>query len=188
VHGFPDPAFGRAVPYGIYGLTGNPGRVSVGIGHDTATFAVETLRRWWLRMGRDACPDAARLLVTADGGGADSSRSRLWKRGLQKSADQQGLKVSVCHFPPGTSRWNRIEHRMSAWITRNRRGRPLTGYQVAVNLTAATRTKTGLAIQTELDEGVYPLAVKVTDEEMKALNIRGMGFHGEWNHTLVPRQ
>ncbi len=167
---------------------GNSGGVSVGIDHDTATLAVETLRRWWLQMGRDAYPDASRLLITADGGGSNSSRSRLWKRELQEFADQQGLKVSVCHFPPGTSKWNRIEHRMFAWITQNWQGRPLTSYQVIVNLIAATRTKTGLTIRTERDEGVYPLGIKVTDEEMKAINIRRIGFHGEWNYTLIPRQ
>ncbi len=138
-------------------------------------------------MGRTDYPDAGRLLITADGGGSNSSRNRLWKRGLQEFADRQGLKVSVCHFPPGTRKWNRIEHRMSAWITQNWRGRPLTGHQVVVNLIAATQTGTGLTIRAGLDPGTYPLGIKVTDEEVKALNIRRPGFHGEWNYTLMPR-
>ena len=187
VHDFPDPELGKAIPYGVYDLTANAGWVSVGIDHDTAAFAVETLRRWWRQMGRPLYPDARRLLVTADGGGSNSSRNRLWKLELQKLADELGLKVSVAHFPPGTSKWNKIEHRMFCHITQNWRGRPLVSYQVIVKLIAATTTATGLAIRSDLDESSYPLGVKVTDDQMDGLAIRRDPFHGEWNYTLSPR-
>ena len=187
VHDFPDPALGKAIPYGACDLTANAGWVSVGIDHDTAAFAVETLRRWWRQMGRPLYPDARRLLVTADGGGSNSSRNRLWKLELQKLADELGLKVSVAHFPPGTSKWNKIEHRMFCHITQNWRGRPLVSYQVIVKLIAATTTAAGLTIRSDLDENSYPLGVKVTDDQMDGLAIRRDPFHGEWNYTLLPR-
>ena len=187
VHDFPDPELGKAIPYGVYDLTANAGWVSVGIDHDTAAFAVETLRRWWRQMGRPLYPDARRLPVTADGGGSNSSRNRLWKLELQKLADELGLKVSVAHFPPGTSKWNKIEHRMFCHITQNRRGRPLVSYQVIVRLIAATTTATGLAIRSDLDGNSYPLGVKVTDDQIDGLAIRRDPFHGEWNYTLMPR-
>ena len=187
VHDFPDPELGKAIPYGVYDLTANAGWVSVGIDHDTAAFAVETLRRWWWQMGRPLYPDAGRLLITADGGGSNSSRNRLWKLELQQLADELGLKVSVAHFPPGTSKWNKIEHRMFCHITQNWRGRPLVSYQVIVKLIAATTTGTGLTIRSDLDENSYPLGVKVTDDQMDGLAIRRDPFHGEWNYTLTPR-
>ena len=187
VHDFPDPDLGKAIPYGVYDLTANAGWVSVGIDHDTATFAVETLRRWWRHMGRPLYPDARRLLVTADGGGSNSGRNRLWKLELQQLADELGLTVSVANFPPGTSKWNRIEHRMFSHITQNWRGRPLVSYQVIVNLIAATTTGTGLTIRSDLDENSYPLGVKVTDDQMDSLSIRRDAFDGEWNYSLSPR-
>ncbi len=179
MHDFPNPELGKAIPYGVYDLTANAGWVSVG--HDTAAFAVETLRRWWRQMGRLLYPDAKRLLITADG--SNNSRNRLWK--LQHLADELGLKVSVAHFPPGTSKWNKIEHRMFCHITQNWRGRPLVSYQVIVKLIAATTT--GLTIRSDLDENSYPLGVKVSDDEMDGLAIRRDPFHGEWNYTLTPR-
>lgn len=187
VHDFPDPEHGKAIPYGVYDITENVGWVSVGIDHDTAAFAVESLRRWWYGMGQASYPRATRLLVTADGGGSNSSRSRLWKYQIQQLADELGLKISICHFPPGTSKWNRIEHRMFAQITQNWRGRPLISHQVIVNLIAASTTRTGLRIRAALDEGEYPLGIKISDEQMEALNIRRDRFHGEWNYTLKPR-
>ena len=187
VHDFPDPELGKAIPYGVYDVGANAGWVSVGIDHDTATFAVETLRRWWRQMGRPLYPDARRLLITADGGGSNSSRNRLWKLELQQLADELGLAVSVAHFPPGTSKWNKIEHRMFCHITQNWRGRPLVSYQVIVKLIAATTTGTGLTIRSDLDDNSYPLGVKVTDDQMEGLAIRRDPFHGEWNYTLEPR-
>ena len=187
VHDFPDPELGKAIPYGVYDMTADKGWVSVGTDHDTASFAVESVRRWWRSMGRPLYRDSRRLLITADGGGTNSSRDRLWKFELQRLADELGLKISVCHFPPGTSKWNRIEHRMFCHITRNWRGRPLVSCQVIVDLIAATTTRAGLKIQSGIDDNEYPLGVKVSDEQMKALNIRHDGFHGEWNYTLVNR-
>lgn len=168
-------------------MTADKGWVSVGIDHDTASFAVESVRRWWRSMGRPLYRDAGRLLITADGGGSNSSRNRLWKFELQRLADELGLKISVSHFPPGTSKWNRIEHRMFCHITRNWRGRPLVSCQVIVALIAATTTRTGLKIRSGIDDNEHPLGVKVSDEQMKALNIRRDGFHGEWNYTLMNR-
>ena len=187
VHDFIDPELGKAIPYGVYDLTANTGWVSVGVDHDTAEFAVETVRRWWLRMGRHAYPAATRLLLTADGGGSNSSRSRLWKFELQKLADALGLRISVCHFPPGTSKWNKIEHRMFCHITKNWRGRPLVSHEVVVNLIGGTTTQGGLAIRSELDEATYPTGRAVTDEEMDRLSIKRDVFHGEWNYSLLPR-
>ena len=187
VHDFPDPELGKAIPYGVYDLTANAGWVSVGVDHDTAEFAVETLRRWWRQMGRRAYPGAGALLVTADGGGSNASRSRLWKLELQGLADESGLAVSVCHFPPGTSKWNKIEHRMFCHITQNWRGRPLVSREVVVNLIGSVRTKAGLTIQSELDENSYATGRKVTEQQIKNLSLKRDKFHGEWNYTLSPR-
>ena len=183
VHDFPEPDLGN--PDGVHDLTANAGWVSVGIDHDTAAFAVETVRRWWRHMGRPLYPDARRLLITADGGG--SSRNRLWKLEVQQLADEIGLAISVAHFPPGTSKWNRVEHRRFCHITQNWRGRPLVSYRVIVTLIAATTTGTGLTIRSDLDDNSYPLGVKVTDDQMESLAIRRNSFHGEWNYTLSPR-
>ena len=187
VHDFIDREFGKAIPYGVYDLTADAGWVSVGVDHDTAEFAVETLRRWWRQMGRRAYADAKRLLVTADGGGSNGSRSRLWKFELQGLADALGLCISVCHFPPGTSKWNKIEHRMFCHITENWRGPPLVSHEVVVNLIGATTTKAGLAIRSELDKGRYPTGRQVTDVQMEALSIKRDAFHGEWNYNVSPR-
>ena len=187
VHDFVDKTLGKAIPYGIYDVTGDSGWVSVGVDHDTAVFAVETLRRWWLKMGRVAYPQARRLLITADGGGSNGSRNRLWKVELQQFADATGLRISVCHFPPGTSKWNKIEHRMFCHITENWSGRPLVSREVVVNLIGHTRTKSGLTIRSELDENSYPTGQTVSDEQMQALNLKRDRFHGEWNYTLTPR-
>ena len=187
VHDFIDRELGKAIPYGVYDLTANAGWVSVGVDHDTAEFAVHTVRRWWRQMGRHTYPDAKRLLITADGGGSNSSRSRLWKVELQKLADALGLCISVCHFPPGTSKWNKIEHRMFCHITENWRGRPLVSHEVVVNLIGATTTKGGLAIRSELDEGRYPTGRQVSDEQMDTLSIKRDAFHGEWNYSVSPR-
>ena len=187
-HDFVDKELGKAIPYGVYDVTRDNGWVSVGEDHDTAVFAVQTLRRWWLRMGRATYPLAKRLLITADGGGSNSSRSRLWKVELQKFADATGLRISVCHFPPGTSKWNKIEHRMFCHITENWRGRPLVSREVVVNLIGHTRTKSGLTIRSELDHNSYPTGQSVSDEQMQALNLKRDKFHGEWNYTLTPRK
>jgi len=188
VHDFPDPLLGKAAPYGVYDMADDSGWVSVGIDHDTAAFAVESIRRWWTRMGQSKYPQARTLLITADCGGSNGARVRLWKTELQKLADDTGLEVSVCHFPPGTSKWNKIEHRLFSFISGNWRGRPLTDYQTIVALIAATKTRTGLRVRCELDTGVYPQGVKVTDEDMASVNITRHSFHGEWNYTICPRQ
>jgi hypothetical protein len=185
---FPDQRLGKAIPYGVYDLTCNQGWVSVGIDHDTARFAVETIRRWWEEMGHPTYPDGQRLLITADGGGSNGHRSRLWKVALQEFAKASGLEVSVCHFPPGTSKWNKIEHRMFCHITKNWRGRPLTSRAVVVNLIGSTTTATGLTIQAELDENEYPIGTKVTDEDLAGLCIKRNKFHGEWNYTILPKR
>ena len=184
---FADKRLGKAIPYGVYDLTCNRGWVSVGIDHDTARFAVETIRRWWLEMGRPRYPKGERLLITADGGGSNGHRNRLWKVALQELATETGLRIGVCHFPPGTSKWNKIEHRMFCHITKNWRGRPLTSRAVVVNLIASTTTTTGLTIQAELDEGEYPTGTKVTDDELAEINIKRNKFHGEWNYTILPK-
>jgi len=178
---------GRATPYGVLDLARNEGWVSVGTDHDTAEFAANTLLAWWNQMGRAAYADARRLFITADGGGSNGTRVRLWKVCLQRFADETGLEVWMSHFPPGTSKWNKIEHRMFSHISRNWRGRPLTGHQVIVNLIAATTTRKGLRIKCALDVGRYATARKVTDEEMASLNITRFDFHGEWNYMLAPR-
>jgi transposase/DNA-binding phage protein len=187
-HDFPDAALGKVIPYGVYDETTNTGWVSVGIDHDTAEFAVETIRRWWRHMGSQVYPRAKRLLITADGGGSNGSRCRLWKVELQRLADESGLRISVCHFPPGTSKWNKIEHRMFCHITEHWRGRPLVSREVVVNLIGHTTTKTGLAIRSELDENHYPTGREVTDQQIESLAITRDKFHGEWNYTLQPRK
>jgi hypothetical protein len=187
VHDFVIPELGRATPYGIYDLAANAGWVNVGIDRDTAAFAVESIRRWWTQAGQARYPQAQRLLITADGGGSNGSRVRLWKRELQRLADETGLAISVCHFPPGTSKWNKIEHRLFAFISQNWRGQPLLSYAVILNLIAATTTTTGLSIESYLDTNTYPPGLKVTDEEMTALHLRRDAFHGAWNYTILPR-
>ena len=186
VYDFVDKTLGKANPYGVYDTTANVGWVSVGVDHDTAEFAVETLRRWWEKMGCLRYPDATELLVTADGGGSNGTRVRLWKVALQRLADQTGLRISVCHFPPGTSKWNKIEHRMFSYISLNWRGKPLISHEVIVNLIAGTTTRTGLKIQAELDTNVYPKGIQVTDEELEKVQIQKADFHGEWNYTILP--
>jgi hypothetical protein len=187
-HDFEDEELGKGIPYGVYDLTANNGWVSVGVDHDTAEFAVATLRQWWRRMGRRAYPQATRLLVTADGGGSNGSRNRLWKVALQRFADESGLAISVCHFPPGTSKWNKIEHRMFCWITENWRGRPLTSHAVIVNLISDTTTEAGLRIKAAMDTQAYPVGIEVTDEQMAGLNIQRDNFHGkDWNYSISPR-
>jgi DDE family transposase len=185
---FPDKVLGKVAPYGVYDQTMNEGWVNVGITHDTADFAVESIRRWWYRMGHQVYLEARELLVTADSGGSNSSRSRLWKVCLQKLADELGLKIHVCHFPPGTSKWNKIEHRMFCHITENWRGRPLVSHEVVVNLIGSTRTGTGLRIQAELDTTSYETGVKVTNKELEAERLKKDKFHGEWNYTILPRK
>jgi hypothetical protein len=178
----------KDVPYGVYDLGQNAGWVSVGTDHDTSAFAVESIRRWWSMMGRKAYPDARQLLITADSGGSNGSRVRLWKLELQKLADETGLEISVCHFPPGTSKWNRIEHRLFSFITKNWRGKPLVSHEVIVNLIAATTTRTGLRVQSQLDTGKYPKGIKVSKQEFATIHLRPDTFHGEWNYTIMPRK
>jgi hypothetical protein len=186
VHDFPDPALGKAIPYGVYDVTGDVGWVSVGIDHDTAAFAVTALGQWWQRLGRPRYPRATELLVVADSGGSNGSRNRLWKYALQQFAEETGLKVTVCHFPPGTSKWNKIEHRLFCHITANWRGRPLESLQVIVSLIGTTKTATGLTVQAALDRNTYPLGVKVTEEQYAAIHLRRADFHGDWNYTIKP--
>src|SRR3954447_13984561 len=185
-HDFPDRQLGKAVPYGIYDVAANTGWVNVGIDHDTAAFAVESMRRWWNGAGRSAYPQACRLLVTAAAGGSSGYRPRGWKAQLAVLAAETGLAITVCHVPPGTSKWNRIEHRLFSHITMNWRGRPLTSHEVVVQSIAATTTRTGLTVHAELDSGSYPTGTQVTDEEMATLPIIRHDFHGDWNYTLHP--
>jgi hypothetical protein len=185
---FPDKRLGKAIPYGVYDLACNSGWVSVGIDHNTAAFARETIRRWWREMGSPLYAEAAELLITVDGGGSNSIRSRLWKVGLQELADDLGLRITVCHFPPGTSKWNKIEHRMFCHITENWRGRPLVSHAVVVNLIGSTKTRGGLRIKAELDTNHYETGVKVTDQELEAVQIKRDQFHGEWNYSILPRR
>ena len=187
VHDFLIKELGRAVPYGVYDLATNAGWVSVGIDHDTAAFAVQTIRRWWHEVGQPRYPHARCLTITADGGGSNGSRVRLWKRELQGLADEIGLDISVHHFPPGTSKWNKIEHRLFSFITLNWRATPLVSYQVIVDLIANTTTRTGLSVRSELDTNSYPKGITVPDDEMAAINIVRDEFHGEWNYTIRPR-
>jgi len=186
VHDFRDPKMKKAIPYGVYDLTRNEGWVSVGIDHDTARFAAASITRWWRKMGRKRYPQAKELLITADCGGSNSSRTRLWKVVLQELADDLGLRLTVCHFPPGTSKWNKIEHRMFCHITQNWRGRPLTNYAVIVQLIGNTRTTAGLKIGSELDDHVYPLQETVTAEQLAQVRLMPATFHGEWNYTVTP--
>jgi len=187
VHDFKIPELGRAVPYGVYDIAGNTGWVSVGIDHDTASFAVNAIRRWWQTMGRARYPTAHSLVITADCGGSNGARVRLWKRELQALANELGLTITVCHLPPGTSKWNKIEHRLFSFITQNWRGKPLVSYQAIVQLIAATTTRTGLNVKSEIDTAIYPPGVKVTDRDMAAINITPHTFHGEWNYTIAPK-
>ncbi len=187
IHDFPDKELGKVVPYGVYDIAADAGCVSVGIDHDTAEFAVNSIRRWHDTMGRERYPKADRLMITADGGGSNGTRVRLWKIKLQELADETGLTLSVCHYPPGTSKWNKIEHRLFCHITQNWRGKPLTSRLTVVELIAATTTKTGLQVRCELDTNAYPKGIKVSDADMAALNITGDAFHPEWNYTLSPR-
>ena len=186
VHDFIDRELGRASPYGVYDLAQNTGWVNVGIDHDTAAFAVASIRRWWDQLGRSVYPQATRLLITADGGGSNGSRVRLWKLELQQLADETGLAIQVCHLPPGTSKWNKIEHRLFAFISQNWRGKPLVSYEVIVSLIAATTTTTGLQVHCELDADTYPAGRKVTDEELATVHLERDAFHGEWNYTICP--
>jgi transposase len=185
-HDFPDLDLGKAIPYGIYDVAANAGWVSVGTDHDTAAFAVESLRRWWHAQGAAAYPQARRLLVTADAGGSNGYRTRAWKSELAALAVQAGLEITVCHFPPGTSKWNAIEHRLFSHISMNWRGRPLTSHEVIINTIAATTTRTGLRVGAELDPGSYPAGVKVSDEQMACLPLDRHDWHGDWNYTLRP--
>jgi hypothetical protein len=186
-HDFPDKQLGKAIPYGIYDLANNEGWVNVGIDHDTAQFAVASIRSWWQHLGSERFPGANRLTITADCGGSNGNRLRLWKLELQKLADQTGLEIEVCHFPPGTSKWNRIEHRMFSFITMNWRGKPLVSLETIVNLISSTTTSTGLEIYARLDEGAYPDKIRVTDEQFDTINLHGNAFHPEWNYTIKPR-
>jgi hypothetical protein len=188
VHDFLDKNLGKAIPYGVYDITENQGWVSVGIDHDTARFAVEAIRRWWKKMGAKRYRHAKKLLITADGGGSNGSRCRLWKVALQDLANHLELPIHVRHFPPGTSKWNKIEHRMFCHITQNWRGRPLVSHEVIINLIANTATSKGLKIKAELDTGTYPTGIKVTDEELATVNLRPAQFHGDWNYCVFPRK
>jgi transposase len=187
VHDFVNRELGRAVPYGVYDMAGNVGWVSVGIDHDTAAFAVNAVRKWWTVMGRARYPKARSLLITADGGGSNGTRLRLWKIELQKLANELDLPITVCHLPPGTSKWNRIEHRLFSFITCNWRGKPLVSYQAIVQLIAATTTTTGLQVRCEIDPNTYPAGTKVSDAEMEAIHISRHDFHGDWNYTIHPK-
>jgi hypothetical protein len=188
VYDFLIKSLGKVTPYGVYDLLHNQGWVSVGIDHDTAEFAVNSIRRWWWEMGQQRFPRARELLVTADGGGSNSCRSRLWKVSLQGLADELGIRLVVCHFPPGTSKWNKIEHRLFNFITQNWRGRPLVSQEVIVNLIASTTTRTGLVVKAAIDTNPYPTKTKVTDEQLGRLRLKRHEFHGEWNYTLSPRK
>ncbi len=185
-HDFIDKELGKVAPYGVYDLTRNNGWVSVGIDHDTAAFAVATIRRWWRKMGRRAYSKASHLLITAYSGGSNGARSRLWKVELQKMSNHTGLTITVCHFPPGTSKWNKIEHRMFSFITKNWRGKPLIDRVTIVNLIGSTRTKEGLEIRCELDTNTYPKGIKVSDAQMEQVKVKKHKFHGDWNYTIYP--
>jgi hypothetical protein len=186
VHDFIDPKLSRAVPYGVYDIANNVGWVSVGTDHDTASFAVHAIRRWWRTMGKQRHPKATRLMISADGGGSNGYRIRLWKVELQKLADELKLPITVCHLPPGTSKWNKIEHRLFSFITMNWRGKPLRSYRTIVQLIAATTTDAGLKVRAELDENKYPKAVKVSDAQLAAVNLSRHSFHGDWNYSIAP--
>jgi hypothetical protein len=181
------PELGRAAPYGVYDVTQNAGWVSAGMDHDTSAFAAQSVRRWWESMGSDTYPKAARLLIAADSGGSNGAGVRLWKLELQKLADETGLEISICHLPPGTSKWNKIEQRLFSFISQNWRGKPLVGHQVIVNLIAATTTKTGLRVRAEIDPAKYPKGVKVSDQDAASIRMERDALHGEWNYVILPR-
>lgn len=187
MHDFADKQLGKVIPYGIYDLSQNQGWVSVGVDHDTAQLAVEAIRQWWEQMGQAVYPNATELLITADCGGSNSYRARLWKWELQQLATELNLTLQVCHFPPGTSKWNKIEHRLFCQITQNWRGRPLISREVVVNLIANTNTTTGLKVMAALDEGQYPIGIEITDEQFHSINIQREHFHGEWNYKILPQ-
>ena len=187
VHDFAIPGLGKVAPYGVYDMAANTGWINLGITHDTAAFAVESIRRWWQELGETRYPQAKQLLITADCGGSNGARVRLWKTELQRLADQTGLAITVAHLPPGTSKWNRIEHRLFAFITQNWRGKPLLTHEVIVQLISATKTRKGLTVQCRIDRTAYDKGIKVSDAEMAALNIKPADFHGEWNYTFTPR-
>src|SRR5450755_1492019 len=186
VHDFIDPKVGKAIPYGVYDVGQDLGWVNVGVDHDTASFAVESIRRWWRAMGEPLYPDSRCLLICADAGGSNSYRSRLWKVELQRLASERGLEITACHLPPGTSKWNKIEHRLFSHITMNWRSRPLISHDVVVNLIGATKTRSGLQVKARLDKRQYPLGMMVPDETLHALHLRPHEFHGEWNYTFAP--
>lgn len=188
VHDFEIKSLGKVAPYGVYDIAANEGWVNVGIDADTAAFAVESIRRWWQRLGKARYPQARRLTITADCGGSNGVRVRLWKRELQRFADETGLAVTVTHLPPGTSKWNRIEHRLFAYISQNWRGKPLVSHQVIIQLISATTTQTGLTVTCDIDHNSYPKGIEVSAAEMAALNIKSHAFHGDWNYTIAPRQ
>ena len=188
VHDFKIPGLGKAAPYGVYDIAANHGWVSVGVDADTAAFAVESIRRWWQKLGHVRYPDATNLTITADCGGSNGSKVRLWKRELQRFANETNLSITVTHLPPGTSKWNKIEHRLFAFITQNWRGKPLVSHQVIVQLIGATKTETGLEVECEIDATLYPRGIQVTDQEMQAINLTRAEFHGEWNYTIAPTQ
>lgn len=187
VHDFPSQALGKVTPYGVFDIAANQGWVSVGTDHDTAAFAADTLGRWWAQMGAPLYPNATDLLITADGGGSNSSRGRLWKVELQRLADRTGLRLHVCHYPPGTSKWNKIEHGLFCHITQNWRGRPLVSHEVVVELIGHTTTQTGLRVQAELNRHPYPAGQTVSDAELAAVRLEPAAFHGNWNYTIIPR-
>lgn len=187
VHDFVDKELGRANPYGVYDVGSNTGWVSVGTDHDTASFAVETIRRWWITMGRQRYPAASELMITADGGGSNGSRVRLWKMELQRLADEIRIPIHVSHLPPGTSKWNKIEHRLFSYISMNWRGQPLVSHEVIINLIAGTTTRKGLKVHAELDDSLYPAGIKVSDDEFKQIHLTRNTFHGEWNYRIDPR-
>src|SRR5664280_878602 len=187
VYDFVDKELGKAVPYGVYDIGNNEGWVSVGISHDTASFAVATIRSWWFEMGQEKFKDTKKILITADGGGSNSSRNKLWKKELEILATELGVQISVCHFPPGTSKWNKIEHRLFAHITMNWKAKPLTSIQVVVDLIGATKTTKGLKVKAKIDNKTYEKGIIVTDEELKNINIVRNEFHGEWNYSITPK-
>jgi len=188
VYDFVDPELGRANPYGVYDIGTDQGWVNVGTDHDTAAFAVESIRRWWFAMGQPLYPNASELTITADGGGSNGSRVRLWKQELQELANDLGFPIRVCHFPPGTSKWNKIEHRLFSFISMNWRGRPLISHEVIVNLIASTTTRSGLSVRAELDTNIYPKGIKIRDDAFAAINIERDAFHGEWNYCIRPKK
>lgn len=188
IYDFPSLSKGKAIPYGVYDIANNEGWINVGITHDTAEFAVESIRAWWKGMGKLKYKKAKGLLITADSGGSNGARTRLWKKELQRFANEEGLEITVCHFPSGTSKWNKIEHRLFSFITKNWRGRPLISYKVIINLISSTKTKNGLKVKAVLDTNEYPTKIKVTDKEMKEINLKRHEFHGEWNYTISPQE